>query len=155
MKYEDPTPHHAAIKPGWLRAAIFMVVFFGCAVLAGWAVSFVTNPTSGPLKGLSALNSTIISLFVISIIAIVLTAIFCRFIDRRPVNSLGLTWPHFQYHAVTGFCLGIALLGTGSLILFFTKNLQWTNAALNADDLFIAAVLMLMIAISEEIVFRG
>lgn len=152
---ENPTP---LIRQGWLRVALFIIVFFAGAVtiglLAGWmpAASPGSDKTA---KSVSALNRTSLFIVVDTLLSVVLTVLFRRFIDRRPVASLGFKWRHFQHHAITGFCLGVALLGLGTLVLYFNKNLQWNNIHFQADDLFIALVLMIMVALGEEMVFRG
>jgi membrane protease YdiL (CAAX protease family) len=69
--------------------------------------------------------------------------------------SLGFSWRGYQREVYTGFFLGPALLGLGTLILFAVKQLGWTNASFHASDFFIALVLMCMVALSEEMVFRG
>jgi hypothetical protein len=151
----NPTP---LIKKGWLRAVLFTIVFFAGAVSIGQVVGLLTETTTGnaqTAKGISALNNTTLFVLISTLLSVVLTVIFRRFIDRRPVASLGFKWDRYQHHALTGFCLGPALLGTGTLILFFHNNLQWNNVHFQPDDLFIALVLMMMVALGEEMVFRG
>ncbi len=90
-----------------------------------------------------------------SAIAIALVIAFCRFIDHQPIKALGFAWPGYQQDALAGFCLAPAILGIGTLVLYFHNNLQWEDITFHARDLFIGLVFMIMIAVAEEMVFRG
>jgi membrane protease YdiL (CAAX protease family) len=135
------------------------LAFFGCSIGAGLITSLLllTSPaiTTGTVPPDLQLQIIIISLFITAVLSIALTVIFRRFIDRRPVKTLGFAWQPFQADAFTGFLLGVALLGAGTLLLFATKNLEWTDVHFKASDLFTGLALMVMIALTEEMVFRG
>jgi len=147
------------IKQGWLRAILLLLAFFGCALLAGLIGSAFLLPVPGAKAGKpsNALfqNIVILSIFLTAIFSIVLTVIFRRYIDRKPVKSLGFVWQPFLADAFTGFCLGIALLGIGTLFLFARNNLDWTDVHFKTSDFFMALVLMVLVAFAEEMVFRG
>lgn len=138
------------IKQGWMRAVIFLLAFFACVLLAAFITGYVTLLTKSPASA-----TVTISLFITAILAILLTIVFTKFINRQPVKSLGFQWTGYQHHALTGLCFGVALLGAGSLLLFATGNLEWNNIGFPASDIFIALVLMIIIALAEEMVFRG
>jgi hypothetical protein len=148
------------IKQGWLRAILLLLAFIGCSLLAGVIASFAviapsfSTITKTPQADL-ILQIVVLSLFISALLSITLTVIFRRYIDRQPVKSLGFRWQPFQPDAVTGFCLGVALLGAGSLVLFATKHLDWTDVHFKAGDFFMGLVLMALIAFMEEMVFRG
>jgi membrane protease YdiL (CAAX protease family) len=143
------------IKQGWLRALVFTLLFMVCALPTGMMIGMLLMGYHD--RQTTSIPSTviIISLFVSSVISVLLTILFRKIIDRKSVMSLGFSWPGYQQEALTGFCLGPALLGLGTLILFAVKKLDWTNASFHASDFFIALVLMCMVALSEELVFRG
>ena len=140
------------IKQGWMRAVLLFVAFISAGVLAGMAGGLFQLTAAADQK---LLNSVTLALFVFEVVALALAVIFRRYIDRKPVKSLGFQWPGFQADALTGFCLGLALLGTGSLVLLATHNLEWTDVHFAATDLFTGGVLMILIAFTEEMVFRG
>ena len=81
--------------------------------------------------------------------------VFRRVFDQRSFVSLGFQFKGYERDAATGLLLGIALLGVESLILYFTGNLWWTDIHFNAGELLSGLVLMILVAISEEAVFRG
>lgn len=148
------------IKQGWMRALLLLLAFIGCSLLAGVIASFaVIAPGFSTLSKTPqpdlVLQALLLSLFISALLSCLLTVIFRRFIDRQPVKSLGFRWQPFQPDAITGFCLGIALLGVGTLVLFATNNLDWTDVHFKTRDFFMGLALMVLIAFSEEMVFRG
>jgi len=151
-----PITSTPVIKQGWLRAIVFMLSFFVCAVLAGLVAGLfiVASPAANGIASTPS-NTTLLALLLTAIISISLTIVFRRFIDRQPLMSMGFAWRTHQRDAWIAFCLGPALLGIGTLLLFAHKNISWTGLAFPAADLFIALVLMVMIALAEEMVFRG
>lgn len=144
MHPNNPLP---VLKHGWMRALLFLFAFFSCAILAGM-VSNVIPAGSPVIKQLVAVS-------IAAILVIALTVIFRRFIDRQSVKSMGFHWSPFQADAFTGFNLGITLLGTATLLLYATGNLEWEEAHLNTGDLLKGFFLMALIALIEEIVFRA
>jgi membrane protease YdiL (CAAX protease family) len=144
------------IKQGWMRAVLLFVAFVSAGLLAGIAGGlFRLSSADSAAADQTLLNSVTLALFIFELVGLALTIIFCRYIDRRPVKSLGFQWQTFQPDALTGFCLGLALLGAGSLVLLATHNLEWTDVHFAATDLFTGLVLMILIAFTEEMVFRG
>lgn len=144
------------IKKGWQRAVLLFIAFISAGVLAGMAGGLFTL-TSADSSAFSQalLNKVTLALFIFELIGMALVILFRRYIDRRPVKSLGFHWQTFQPDALTGFCLGLALLGAGSLVLLASHNLEWTAAHFVPADLFTGLVLMVVIAFTEEMVFRG
>lgn len=139
-----------------MRAVLLFVAFISTGVLAGMAGGLfrLTSADSATVDQ-TLLNSVTLALFIFEGVGLALTLLFRRYIDRRPVKSLGFQWQTFQPDALTGFCLGLALLGAGSLVLLATNNLEWTDVHFAATDLFAGLVLMVLIAFTEEMVFRG
>jgi uncharacterized protein len=135
------------IKQGWMRALLFLLVFFSCAILAGM--------TGNLIKTDSLVVKEMITVAIAAIMIITLTVIFCRYIDRRSVKSLGFHWSPYRADAFTGFNLGITLPGTATLLLQATGNLEWVEAHFNAGDLLKGFILMALIALTEEVVFRA
>jgi membrane protease YdiL (CAAX protease family) len=151
-----PASSSPLIKHGWMRAVLLFIAFICVGLLAGMASGlFTLTSAASPAFNQTLLNSVTLALFVFELVALGLAVIFRRYIDRQPVKSLGFQWQSFQPDALTGFCLGMALLGAGSLVLLATHNLEWTDLHFAAADLFTGLVLMALIAFTEEMVFRG
>ncbi|MFT3933586.1 MAG: CPBP family intramembrane metalloprotease [Chitinophagaceae bacterium] len=144
------------IPAGWLRALLFIIFYFAISISAGIIISAITA------KNIAALNSEnnksslfYLVTFINAALGVLIVWLFRKIIDRRSFESLGFGIAKNGSHAATGFFLGIFLLCLGSCILFFTKNLVWTDINFNGSDLFIGFGLMLMSAFSEEIICRG
>jgi uncharacterized protein len=88
-------------------------------------------------------------------VSVLCVCIFRLFVDRKSILSLGLSISGQLTHAITGFLLPLSILGIGSMILFFIGNLEWININSNESGLASSFVLMALIAIGEELVFRG
>jgi membrane protease YdiL (CAAX protease family) len=140
-----------AIPNAWVRIIIFFLSYVFCVVLLGILLAALI--LSGKLR--IQMNSSTIQqlLAVTSLISILLVTVFRKFIDRRSVKSLGLA--PFSRDGILGLLLSIALLGCGSLLLFANGNLHWTDYSFDASSFFIALGLMLLVALAEEMVFRG
>jgi uncharacterized protein len=147
------------IKHGWMRAVLFLFAYFSCAILAGIISNLITTGSltivEGTILSEQKLSSVILTVGIATIMAIALTVIFRRFIDRQSVKTMGFQWAPYQADAFTGFSLGIALMGTATLLLQATGNLEWEEAHFNAADLSKGFILMVLIAVTEELVFRA
>lgn len=92
---------------------------------------------------------------VIFIATIILVLVFRGLVDRRPFSTLGWQWKGNDIHFYTGIALAIAMLGSGTLVLAAMGEIEWMDYQFNGIDFALALGLMVMVAISEELVFRG
>jgi membrane protease YdiL (CAAX protease family) len=145
------------IQQGWLRAIIFCAAYILGTYLIGliagsvYAAALISkNPSSVNLQSIM-----VFSLIVVAAVGITLSIIFRLYIDRKPIVSLGLDRHLHRNDAWTGLLLSIVLLGLGSLILHFAGILNWIDARFSGPDFFMAIMLMLVVSLSEEMVFRG
>ena len=144
----------ALIRQGWLRSLLFFIVL----VIANFALYYLLleNQPRGyeehfPLfPALTLFEGMIITG---STVSMIIVFIFSKVIDRIPLLHLGFAGD--KRGALTGFFLAGALLGTGSMILLMTGHLQWVNSNNNWKELFSLLMLLLLIAFSEELAFRG
>lgn len=81
--------------------------------------------------------------------------LFRKFVDGSDFMSLGLAWTGSGNYALTGFLTAISLLGTGTCILAATGGVEWINYQFDANAFFMSMALMMMVAFTEELVFRG
>lgn len=159
-----PQPNNKPLIPlGWLRALLFVAFYLVLLVVAGLLVSYfqikstpAAKPAAVPAEPGVAPAGMFYLLFIINaIVSFAAVWLFRTFVDRRSFTSMGFAFDKNGAHAGTGFFLGIFLLCAGSCILFFTKNLAWTDIQFDGNDLFISFGLMVIVAFYEEIVFRG
>ena len=152
------------IKSGWLRVLLFCAVFLLFALISliviglliGWIRKEggstgkevnVKEMMTGEFLWLSVL-STLVS-------STVIVFLFRKLIDRKSFLSLGFITKGSTSDALSGLFLGPVMLGTGALILFITRHLEWTDISFNGSALFIDLGILMMVAFTEELVFRG
>src|ERR1700737_4995619 len=152
------------IKQGWLRVLLFGACFCTITFLITVPVVLaltplkiedlekdlihsLTNQLSGEFLWLMLLLELVSSLISVWI--------FRVFIDRKSLTSLGLRLSGYQSEAVTGLFMGPALLGIGSLILFLSGHVRWTDISFDPQSLGMSFGSLVLIAFSEELIFRG
>lgn len=140
-----------AIPNGWIRVTVFILSYIFCVVLLG--ILLATLVITGRIN-LQLTPGTVLQLVAItSLVSLLLVTVFRLYIDRRSVKSLGLT--PFHKDGIFGFLLSIVLLGCGSLLLYANGNLQWADYSFDPNYFFTGFALMVLVAFSEELVFRG
>lgn len=127
-----------AISQGWLRAIILLVIFVSVSLGAGFFVS--------SFEIWAAINV---------VISIALVYLFRKHIDKKSFKSIGLDFSKLYPDAVVGAFLGIFLVSAGALLIFYLRGIEWIDIVPNMRELFTTAVVLLMVAFYEEIVFRG
>jgi membrane protease YdiL (CAAX protease family) len=127
-----------AISQGWLRAVILLVIFVSLSVGTGF---FVPS-----FEIWAAINV---------VLSFALVYLFRKYVDKKSFKSIGLDFSKLYPDAVVGAFLGIFLVAAGSLLIFYLRGIEWIDIVANMRELFTAAVVLLMVAVYEEIVFRG
>lgn len=149
----EPLHHNKpAIEQGWLRALLFVVLFFVVIFGIGLAIGLLA-----PKEADAATTSRTAFLAVVAnaIVAFLLVAGFRKWIDRQSFTSLGFETEKKFPHGAVGFLTGIAMLSIASIFLFFTRNLQWIDVHFNGREVFLGLGLMVIVALYEEVIFRG
>jgi len=162
----DPITKTPVFRQAWLRVLLFgcafclMTLLIGVpAIMAltgiGWQ-DLLSDPAGTILKLLAGnyLWLLILLEFVISLLSV---GIFWWWIDRRKWSELGGWWTldSFVPEAIAGLFLGPALLGLASIAMLLSGHLEWTDIVWDPNALFISLGYMVLIAFSEELVFRG
>jgi membrane protease YdiL (CAAX protease family) len=139
---------------GWMRSLIFLVVFIGIYLPGHWLYrQTALNVTIGPIYAGAA---------IFTLATLITLPVFMAFIDKKPLLSIGLLWKlpgniqvygaQLRYIAVL---MAIAMLGLGWIILYLTDQLEYLGATISLQNIANGFILMCMIAIAEEAVFRG
>jgi uncharacterized protein len=136
MSLHRHTP--ALIEQGWIRALILIVTYTGLSVVWG---NYVWSPELW---------------FTVSFVLSFLLVFLCRrIIDRRSFESLGFNFAYFYPDSVIGFSLGAFLVCTGALVLYYMNYVHWIDIIYSPNDFLFSFALLAMIAVSEELIFRG
>jgi CAAX protease family protein len=160
----DQAIKNPLIKQGWLR-----VILFGCGfiiitllvaipavlIIAGVKMEDLETDLVGTMSRQLTGNFLWLMLLLEFVIALLSVWLFRVFVDRKTISSLGLEPAGYQSEQLTGFFMGPALLGASALLLLVSGHLQWTDIIFNGQSLMISLGMMVLIAFSEELVFRG
>ncbi|CAN5713630.1 type II CAAX endopeptidase family protein [soil metagenome] len=143
------------IRKGWLRALIFLVIWvflqMGVTKILFKLLSPFTQKGDQTDPAMSLLLVGFLS-FLTSVPAVV---IFRKLVDRKTVLSLGFDWNGNSKHAWTGFFCAIFILSAGTLLIVLTGNLSFIAFDFYWQDLMLYVLVMLFVAIAEELVIRG
>jgi membrane protease YdiL (CAAX protease family) len=153
-------PVKPLINQGWMRAILFALTYLVLIIFS----NIVTDRLFGALvQGGSTGDDTVersvvllLTRVTVSLVVTVLSVYFFRkLIDKQDLISLGLHLKNNLSHAAAGFFLGLLLLGLGTFVLIANHNLQWTGINFSPGSLVTGIAVMIIVAFSEELVFRG
>ncbi|HVK49995.1 MAG TPA: CPBP family intramembrane glutamic endopeptidase [Pseudobacter sp.] len=140
-----------AIGSPWTRVLLFLIAYIVCVV--AMSVVVLTLILSGSLKLTLNTNTMLALISLSSVVSIALVVIFRRYIDKRSISSLGLL--PFSKDGYTGLLLAMALLGCGTLLLYFNGNLHWLDYSFDTGAFFLSFLVLGLAVFAEELVFRG
>jgi membrane protease YdiL (CAAX protease family) len=164
ISISEPVEKKPLLELGWLRVLLFGAFFLLLTLLI--TIPAVLLLTDMKMEDISddpfhlitnLLNGKYLWLVVLLewIISMLSAILFRLFVDRQSLLSLGFSFPGYRMEAGAGFFTGTALLGLGALILFLSGRFHWTDIDFDALSLLKSIGLLIIIAFSEELVFRG
>ncbi len=130
-------------KQGWLRVLIFCVVYSSALLGLQYGLQKKAAGTA------TALPITALLFFLVSMACVF---IFRQFVDKKSFVSLGF---RIDKRSLGGFFLALFVVGTGTLLMYYTGHLSWSDILPDGSALGIALGSMVFIAVGEETVFRG
>ena len=154
------------IKSGWLRATLFFIVsLITSQIFAGIGLVVVLIATGFDLSALSnqeEITSAVkgvkflLPLKVIEFLSVMLCVwLFIRFIDRKPLESIGLRIKGYEKDLKVGLALGAGLIAIGFLILFILGYLSVDGFSFPVGTLILYFLLFVVVSFHEEIMMRG
>lgn len=160
---ESPSAKTPLLQPSWLRVIVFVLLYLVINLLAYKVLDSggpVLNTLADHLAKISGnhdreFNFTLLGLLTSFLLSVLLVVLFTRLVDRRSVSSLGFEYRGYLSDGVVGFLLPLIIIGSVSLILYFTKSIEWTDITFTSGDFLNGLFLMVIIAVGEEMVFRG
>lgn len=81
--------------------------------------------------------------------------VFMKFIDKKPFIELGFQFKRRSIDLILGFIVGLLVMAIGFIILSYLKEIQITYFNVDYREILISVVFFTMIAVCEEVVFRG
>ena len=157
---------HPAIKWGWLRATILLIVWFIVYAVLSGAGALLVIIVSGqdPTTLMSDAANLIETLGIGATIFISLTGfggtmlcvwIFRRFIDRRSLLSLGFEIRNYGNDLLAGMGWGAGLIVIGFAVLYLSGMLEIQALEFQPGSFFLYFILFSLVSLNEEILIRG
>lgn len=149
------------IPQGWLRVILFFILY---AIITSLAIKGLVKISMTGLNKDSGKDAAVLVsepplvyaiVTVVAVVSFLLVLAFRVLLDRKSFYSLGISTKKTVTNSATGMFTGMLIVCAGTLFLYYNKNLEWTGITINPAHLFTGAVGMMIVAISEEIVFRG
>jgi CAAX protease family protein len=141
------------LRSGWKLAAFF-ALFILIWVATGVALSiwFGQTDITDNQVALLALNE-----LALLIPGIVVPVVVARFIDHRPLKTFGITLQNCHQDLLRGLALAAAMTGmvfVGSYVFGYVR-IAWTGSQVPTSTLLATAVVLIVAAAVEELMFRG
>jgi uncharacterized protein len=142
------------LRSGW-KFAVYVVFFLLLWVASGVAISLIYargNFQESQLTFL-ALNET--ALFIGAVGALLFAV---RFVDGRPLETFGIGFlPRWRRDLFSGLALAAGMLAVlvGGCYAFGFVSIRWTGGQVPAGTLLATLAVLLVAAVTEELVFRG
>lgn len=154
------------IKSGWLRATLFFVVsLITSQIFAGIGLVVVLLATGFDLNALSNQEEItnavkgvnfLLPLKIIEFLSVMLCVwLFVRFIDRKPLEAIGLKIQGYEKDLQLGLVLGAGLIAIGFLILFILGDLSVDGFSFPVGTIILYLLLFLVVSLHEEVMMRG
>ena len=119
-------------------------------------VEELTEEIEAATKTLMLEDGYILTTLLSTIFLVLLTVIYCRFIERRPLSSMGLSCHRrvpVQYAA--GIGIGLLLFGLVFAILYVTGAITVTGGSFSVGMLLLYLIAFLIQGAAEEVLVRG
>ena len=100
-------------------------------------------------------NFLLLTVVLSFLVNLTMVYVFRKFVDRRSVHSLGFDFRNRIHDAIAGVLIPVVILGMVTLLLYFSGNLEWADISFEATHFVAGLFIMIIVAIGEEIVFRG
>ena len=128
---------------------VFMTGFFQLVTLAFLGIDFESDPDN------IGDSQRAIVLFFGSIGGMLVIFLFRKYLDQKSIGSLGIKNEHVARDLLMGMLFGFTIVGAGYLILINTNQIQFEGLEFSGPRLLQGILLFAVVALSEEILFRG
>jgi membrane protease YdiL (CAAX protease family) len=144
------------IQKGWMRALVFLIAWLMLQLALNGVVYLAIQKyfTTAGTQSLS-LYGLLLMAFISLLANLGITWIFRKNIDRQSFTRLGFQVKGAETHAWTGIFVAVFVIALGTFVLSLADNLRYLGVEFNALSLLLYLLLMVLIAIGEEVVIRG
>lgn len=86
---------------------------------------------------------------------LVVLYLFLKFVDREAIVKLGFQGNKMAKELCLGFSLGLLFMGIGSVLLLIFNEVTFSKIVFSTQEVVLTLLLYLMVAVMEEVIFRG
>ena len=86
---------------------------------------------------------------------LVVLYLFLKFVDREAIVKLGFQGNKMAKELCLGFSLGLLFMGIGSVLLLVFNEVTFSKIVFSTQEVVLTLLLYLMVAVMEEVIFRG
>lgn len=138
------------MKQGWLRALLFLIAYLLFLIFTGTIIAFLSLAVPA-----IASQPVYPSIFINLVASLAMVFLFRKLIDKASIKSLGFDWKGFARERSIGCLTGLFLCLLIALVLWVMQLLQWYVEDIPVQGLFTSLIIMIAVALAEELVFRG
>lgn len=138
------------IQQGWLRALLFIIAYLLFLIFTGTIIAFLSLAVPA-----IASQPVYLSIVINLVASLVMVFLFRKFMDKASVTSLGFEWKGFARERSIGCLTGVFLCLVIAIVLWLMQLLQWYVEDIPVQGLFTSFIIMIAVALAEELVFRG
>lgn len=132
--------------------AYFFVV--GAAQLIGFMAAGIHSYSRIVIENISLYQMFILQIFTLSAL-VFLIYIFRKYLDRKTIISLGLSFKNKKQDLFYGFVMAFFIIGSGFLALYLSGYISILHIQINLSDFLLSFIILVMAAFEEEIFVRG
>lgn len=140
----------------WVKLLLLLptvvLVQWGVVTLGGMFAGLATSESGAPVPlqqyPMALLGAAACSLPLVAVL-------FCAYADRQPLTALGLQLAGFEKQWLIGLLAAITLLSATLSVIQLVYSARFETGTAAASDVVSWLILMLLVAICEEVLFRG
>lgn len=146
-----------SIFPVWARIVLMLIGFFIVSELLHLLIILIIKLFAADKEVLSQLSLWQNLFFKLIDVGGLFAFVyfFRKIIDRKSFTSLGFSLKGKGKDIFMGVVFPIVAIGGGSLILYALNNVTFSTVGVNLNILLINFIIYIIVALKEEIVFRG
>lgn len=152
-----------AIKKGWARAVLMILSYLVASIIiqgiAGVIIAAVTKINMMELQRVLQDPNNLGIMFSMQLVGLLIAFgviyIYRKFIDRKTIFSLGFDVKNKSMDMILGMVVGFGLMLIGFYALKLTNHLEVTAIQYSSKVVFGGFFFFILVAIAEEIIFRG
>ncbi len=143
----------SVVKQGWLRVVFFLIGYTTLILAIAPLSTFINVKELLPVS--KVFNNFTGSIFTSFIISILVVWIFCKLVDKRSFVSLGWQRKGCSRESMIGLFTGLLLVTIIASVLWAMQLSQWFITGETTTNMLLVLLLMIFVAVAEELVFRG